>query len=60
MTTHSSILAWKIPWTEEPSRLSVHSSLCYKSVSERLKTASYQTSVVPLAHPQLLWVASEQ
>ena len=25
MTTHSSILAWKIPWTEEPSRLqSVH------------------------------------
>ena len=21
MTTHSSILAWKIPWTEEPSKL---------------------------------------
>ena len=21
MVTHSSILAWKIPWTEEPSRL---------------------------------------
>ena len=21
MTTHSSILAWKIPWTEEPSGL---------------------------------------
>ena len=21
MSTHSSILAWKIPWTEEPSRL---------------------------------------
>ena len=21
MTTHSSILAWKIPWTEEPRRL---------------------------------------
>jgi len=20
MTTHSSILAWRIPWTEEPSR----------------------------------------
>jgi len=20
-TTHSSILAWKIPWTEEPGRL---------------------------------------
>ena len=21
MSTHSSILAWKIPWTEEPGRL---------------------------------------
>ena len=21
MATHSSILSWKIPWTEEPSRL---------------------------------------
>ena len=21
MATHSSILAWKVPWTEEPSRL---------------------------------------
>ena len=24
MATHSSILAWRIPWTEEPSRLHVH------------------------------------
>ena len=24
MATHSSILAWRIPWTEEPSRLQVH------------------------------------
>ena len=24
MRTHSSILAWKIPWTEEPGRLTVH------------------------------------
>ena len=23
MATHSSILAWKIPWTEEPGRLQV-------------------------------------
>jgi len=22
--THSTILAWSIPWTEEPGRLSVH------------------------------------
>ena len=24
MATHSSILAWKIPWTEEPGRLQCH------------------------------------
>ena len=24
MATHSSILAWKIPWTEEPGRAAVH------------------------------------
>ena len=24
MVTHSSILAWEIPWTEEPGRLQVH------------------------------------
>jgi len=24
MAMHSSILAWRIPWTEEPGRLTVH------------------------------------
>ena len=24
MATHSSILAWRIPWTEEPGRVTVH------------------------------------
>ena len=24
MATHSNVLAWKIPWTEEPGRLTVH------------------------------------
>ena len=24
MATHSSTLAWKIPWTEDPERLPVH------------------------------------
>ena len=27
MATHSSILAWKIPWTEEPDRLQSNGSL---------------------------------
>ena len=26
ISTHSSVLAWKIPWTEEPGRLQVHGS----------------------------------
>ena len=35
MVTHSSILAWRIPWTEEPGEL--HSSWgCKESVTERL------------------------
>ena len=29
MATHSSILAWKIPWTEEPGRLSDFTSLSF-------------------------------
>ena len=35
MTTHSSILAWRIPWTEEPGRLQ---SSGYKEsdITERL------------------------
>ena len=24
MVTHASILAWRIPWTEKPGRLTVH------------------------------------
>ena len=27
MATHSSILAWRIPWTEEPGRLQSDTSL---------------------------------
>ena len=27
MATHSSILAWEIPWTEEPGGLQSHSSI---------------------------------
>ena len=38
MATHSSILAWKIPWTEEPGRLQ---SIGHKKsdTTERLSTA---------------------
>ena len=35
MATHSSILAWKIPWTEEPGRLQSMRSL-RSDMTERL------------------------
>ena len=35
MTTHSSTLAWKIPWTEEPGRLQFMGSL-ESDTTERL------------------------
>ena len=50
MATHSSILAWKIPWTEEPGGLCIvhgvtkeldiidHASLCVKVGGRKGKT----------------------
>ena len=35
MATHSSILAWKIPWTEEPGRLYIY---IYISISISLES----------------------
>ena len=35
MATHSSILAWKIPWTEGPGGLSKNKNDGYKGVSWR-------------------------
>ena len=31
MTTHSSTLAWKISWTEEPGQVTVHGGITKKS-----------------------------
>ena len=35
MATHSSILAWKIPWMEEPGRATVH-RVTESDMTERL------------------------
>ena len=40
MTTHSSILAWRIPWTEEPVRLQFVSHKG-SDMSERLSIAQH-------------------
>ena len=35
MATHSSILAWRIPWTEEPGGLTVHGATKESEVTEQ-------------------------
>ena len=39
MSTHSSILAWRIPWTEEPGRLQ---SIGHKGVGNNLAATQQQ------------------
>ena len=42
MATHSSILAWKIPWTEEPGRPSTGSKrVVHKCVTEHAQTETH-------------------
>ena len=43
MAPHSSTLAWKIPWTEEPGRLAVHGITMSRT---RLKQRSSSSSKV--------------
>ena len=38
MATHSSILAWKIPWAERPGGLTVHGAAELDQVSKRTCT----------------------
>ena len=40
MATHSSILAWRIPWTEEPSWATVHGVAKELDTTERLNNNS--------------------
>ena len=47
MASHSSILAWRIPWTEEPSGLTVHR---VEQSRTRLKWLSRQTYIYLLPH----------
>ena len=38
MATHSSVLAWRIPWIEEPGRLLVHRVAQSQTQPKRLST----------------------
>ena len=42
MATHSSTLAWKIPWTEKPGRLQSMGSLSWTGLSDFTFTFHFQ------------------
>ena len=47
MATHSSTLAWKIPWAEEPGRLGYSPWGCKESdTTERLHYTTYHFTVI--------------
>ena len=51
MATHSTILAWRIPWTEEPGRLQ-----CMDSQKTWIRLSNYTTSLAsPAPTHQGLW-----
>ena len=41
MATHSSILTWKIPWTEEPGRLHIVHGATESEMTEHTHTNAY-------------------
>ena len=55
MATHSSTLAWKIPWTEEPGRLqSMGSPLSSQKSKPSCLTALYQALLETSSQPTWL------
>ena len=53
MVTHSSILAWRIPWTEKPGRLQSHSQTGLKQLVHLHTSSSVQFSLVSQLCPTL-------
>ena len=47
MATHSSILAWRIPWTEEPGGLTVHGVARELDTTSRLNFTTKPPSALP-------------
>ena len=49
MATHSSILAWKIPWTEEPGRLYSPWGQKELDTAERVSTHEHTETITTVA-----------
>ena len=55
MATHSSTLAWKIPWTEEPARLQSMGSQRVRHLSDFTFTFHFRALEKEMAtHPSVL------
>ena len=50
MATHSSILAWEIPWTEEPGELTVHGVTKSQTQLNNETTAIYIIQIHTYVH----------
>ena len=57
MATHSSTLAWKIPWTEEPARLqsvwSHGNTFQYSCLKNPMDRGAWQATVHRIAQSQI-------
>ena len=52
MVTHSSILAWEIPWTEEPGRLQfIWSQILGHELVTKTTSTTYASHFYPFIHP---------
>ena len=57
MATHSRILAWKIPWTEEPGGLQKNQTQLSDGFNPKVHLTQAQTSpfrCLPISYPELL------
>ena len=52
MATHFSILAWKIPWTEEPGRATVHGVAKESDTTEYTHTHTHKHTHAALKLPR--------
>ena len=60
MATHSSTLAWKIPWTEEPGRLQSMGSLSQTRLSDFTFTFHFHALEKKMATPLVFLTGESQ
>ena len=59
MTTHSSILAWRIPWTEEPGGLQSQSQTRLKQLSTQA-SSQMRRRILAEDYPEPLVVTKQE